>query len=292
MIRRYADQKRPYAVQCPTGWRLAHAMDGRDFAEESAFGIVAQCDEYLWIYNTISDTLLHKSFGFLHVFYYYHYYSRWFHFSPNVLPLRRCYKKKKKDKTKEKTRENPSISWRHKSFNFAHTDDYRCLLLNDTMERFSPLLALCEVLCKLSQMIKWPVMRADFETSCWTNGRWFHMPWSSCGVTVMTTQTSCKKLTLVLRISWRRQGTKPSIANVFMNTCFNLGVNVLPYHKWNMHRYKLKGKRATGFDTRASSVNVQHSLCRIVMEYYLLRMYLKGTICHIIMAKSHLVVSY
>ena len=48
--------------------RLADAMDGRDFAEESAFGIVAQCDEYLWIYITISDTLLHKSYGFLHVF--------------------------------------------------------------------------------------------------------------------------------------------------------------------------------------------------------------------------------
>ena len=71
-----------------------------------------------------------------------------------------------KKNPQKKPHENPSISWRHKSFNFAHTDDYRCLLLNDTMERFSPLLALCEVLCKLSQMIKWPVMRADFETSC------------------------------------------------------------------------------------------------------------------------------
>ena len=32
------------------------------------------------------------------------------------------------------------------------------------------------------------------------------------------------------------------------------------------------------------------SLCRIVMEYHLLNMYFKAIICHIIMAKSHLIV--
>ena len=50
------------------------------------------------------------------------------------------------------------------------------------------------------------------------------------------------------------------------------------------------GQQATGLDARASRVNVLHSLCRIVMEYYLSNMFLKATICHIIMAKSHLIV--
>ena len=36
--------------------------------------------------------------------------------------------------------------------------------------------------------------------------------------------------------------------------------------------------------------NALHSLCRIVMEYHLLNMYLKAIICHIIMAKSHHIV--
>ena len=50
--------------------------------------------------------------------------------------------------------------------------------------------------------------------------------------------------------------------------------------------------QATDLDARTSRVNALHSLCqsRIVMEYYLLNMYLKTNICHIIMAKSHLIV--
>ena len=49
-------------------------------------------------------------------------------------------------------------------------------------------------------------------------------------------------------------------------------------------------KQATGLDARASRVNAMHSLCRILMEYYLLNMCLKATICHIVMAKMHLIV--
>ena len=48
--------------------------------------------------------------------------------------------------------------------------------------------------------------------------------------------------------------------------------------------------QATDLDARASRVNALHSLCRIVMEYHLLNMYLKTNNCHIIMAKSHLIV--
>ena len=39
---------------------------------------------------------------------------------------------------------------------------------------------------------------------------------------------------------------------------------------------------------RASRVDALYSL-RIDMEYYLLNMYLKATICHIIMAKFHFI---
>ena len=38
--------------------------------------------------------------------------------------------------------------------------------------------------------------------------------------------------------------------------------------------------------------NDLHSLCRIGMEYHLLNMYLNATVCHIIMVKSHHVLSY
>ena len=45
-------------------------------------------------------------------------------------------------------------------------------------------------------------------------------------------------------------------------------------------------QQATGLDAGTSRVDALHSLCRIVMEYYLLNMHLKATICHIIVAKS------
>ena len=38
--------------------------------------------------------------------------------------------------------------------------------------------------------------------------------------------------------------------------------------------------------------NALHILCRIGMKYYLLNMYLNATVCHIIMAKSHHILSY
>ena len=53
-----------------------------------------------------------------------------------------------------------------------------------------------------------------------------------------------------------------------------------------------KMKHATGLDAGESRVNTLHSLCRKVMEYYLLNMYLKVVICHIIVAKSLLILKY
>ena len=58
------------------------------------------------------------------------------------------------------------------------------------------------------------------------------------------------------------------------------------YTLWTSLKSGVYLLQATDLDARASRVNALHSLCLIVMEYHLLNMYLKATICHIIMTKT------
>ena len=63
-----------------------------------------------------------------------------------------------------------------------------------------------------------------------------------------------------------------------------------PY-RTNDSRYNTaQYKQATGLDARESRVNGLDSLCRTVMEYYLLNIHLQVTIGRVITTKSHHIV--